>query len=554
MSKFLILTKVLLKSSGESLVQKDKKKLPKTIAFIVLIAIAFIPMIFGFAAMAKASYEELIKINQEGLLIELVISVSNFIIFIFGFFYVLNTFYFSSDIENLLPLPLKPSIILGSKFTVVLIYEYITEIIFLLPIMIIYGVMSNIGAIYYLYLAIVFFTLPIVPLVISSIISIVIMKFIPLTKNKDFFKTVSGILGLAIGLGFNWIFQKLGSSTQNTEDMINIMMQGKNSLVGTSKTIFPNTKFAVNSMLYSGEIKGLFNIFIFLLINAVFILILLFIGEKIYFKGVIGISETSSKQRKLSKYEIKKNIKENSILRAYLIKELKILFRTPAYFMNCVVINFLFPIILFLPFLSQPDMMKELSKVRNLLNSSTLSGIVIAICFGVIMFISTSNPTASTAISREGKYIFTCKYLPISYKKQIISKVLSGVILNFIGLALLILTSSIILKPPFYLIIQITILSIIITFFTNFVGIFIDLMFPKLLWDNEQRAVKNNMNALISMILGFIILALTIGAVVWLKLNLWTAFGVLAVIYGAFDLILYFLLTSVGVKLFSKIE
>lgn len=554
MSKFLILTKVLLKSSGESLVQKDKKKLPKTIAFIVLIAIAFIPMIFGFAAMAKASYEELIKINQEGLLIELVISVSNFIIFIFGFFYVLNTFYFSSDIENLLPLPLKPSIILGSKFTVVLIYEYITEIIFLLPIMIIYGVMSNIGAIYYLYLAIVFFTLPIVPLVISSIISIVIMKFIPLTKNKDIFKTVSGILGLAIGLGFNWIFQKLGSSTQNTEDMINIMMQGKNSLVGTSKTIFPNTKFAVNSMLYSGDIKGLLNIIIFLLINVVFILILLFIGEKIYFKGVIGISETSSKQRKLSKYEIKKNIKENSILRAYLIKELKILFRTPAYFMNCVVINFLFPIILFLPFLSQPDMMKELSKVRNLLNSSTLSGIVIAICFGVIMFISTSNPTASTAISREGKYIFTCKYLPISYKKQIISKVLSGVILNFIGLALLILTSSIILKPPFYLIIQITILSIIITFFTNFVGIFIDLMFPKLLWDNEQRAVKNNMNALISMILGFIILALTIGAVVWLKLNLWTAFGVLAVIYGAFDLILYFLLTSVGVKLFSKIE
>jgi len=554
MSKFLILTKVLLKSSGESLVQKDKKKLPKTIAFIVLIAIAFIPMIFGFAAMAKASYEELIKINQEGLLLELVISVSNFIIFIFGFFYVLNTFYFSSDIENLLPLPLKPSIILGSKFTVVLIYEYITEIIFLLPIMIIYGVMSNIGAIYYLYLAIVFFTLPIVPLVISSIISIVIMKFIPLTKNKDIFKTVSGILGLAIGLGFNWIFQKLGSSTQNTEDMINIMMNGKNSLVGTSKTIFPNTKFAVNSMLYSGDIKGLFNIFIFLLINVVFILILLFIGEKIYFKGVIGISETSSKQRKLSKYEIKKNIKENSILRAYLIKELKILFRTPAYFMNCVVINFLFPIILFLPFLSQPDMMKELSKVRNLLNSSTLSGIVIAICFGVIMFISTSNPTASTAISREGKYIFTCKYLPISYKKQIISKVLSGVILNFIGLALLILTSSIILKPPFYLIIQITILSIIITFFTNFVGIFIDLMFPKLLWDNEQRAVKNNMNALISMILGFIILALTIGAVVWLKLNLWTAFGVLAVIYGAFDLILYFLLTSVGVKLFSKIE
>lgn len=553
MSRFLALVKVLLKTSGEGLVQKDKKKLPKTIALIVLMAVAFLPMVAAFVAMAAATYAGLLQIGQEGLILEIGVLASCLVIFVFGIFYVMSTFYFSSDIENLLPLPLKPSMIIGAKFTVVLIYEYLTELLFLLPIMITYGVMSGSGILYYLYALIIFLLLPVVPLVIASFISMIIMRFTPFAKNKDAFKTIAGIIGLAVGLGFNFLFQRFGATAQSAEDMIQLMMKGKNSLVGTSSTMFPTARLAVNSMLYSADIKGIVNIILFIVITAALLFILLLLGEAFYLKGVIGISQSSSKRKKISKKELEESTVKSSSLKAYTVKELKLLFRTPAYFMNCVLMNFLFPIILFIMVFAQPEMLKDLGTVRAMFNSGDVSSVVIAVVFGVIMFISAANPTACTAISREGNNVFVCKYLPISYKKQIMAKVLSSVLLNFIGLGLLIITSAVVLAPPISLIAQAVILSVIVTLFTSFVGILIDLAFPKLQWDSEQRAVKNNLNVLILMFICFAIGAVTIFGVIVLNASLWISFGVLTVVYGILDIILYWTLGTFGVKTFSKI-
>ena len=86
-------------------------------------------------------------------------------------------FYFSRDIENLLPLPLRPVEILAAKFTVTLLYEYLTEILFLAPILIAFGIKSHGGIFYYFNAAVIFLTLPIAPLVYASIISMIIMRF-----------------------------------------------------------------------------------------------------------------------------------------------------------------------------------------------------------------------------------------------------------------------------------------------------------------------------------------------------------------------------------------
>lgn len=554
MNKFIVLTKTLLKTSGESMVQKNKNKLPKTIALFVLMAVAFLPLVASFVVMAASIYGNLAAINQQGLILDIGVLASCFVVFIFGIFYVMSTFYFSKDIESLLPLPLKPSMIIGAKFTVVLVYEYLTELVFLLPIMITFGVKSSAGFVYYLYSAVIFFALPIVPLVIAAFISMIIMRFTPFAKNKDAFSTIAGIIGITLALGFNFVFQKLGAKMENPEQMMQLMMQGNNSLVGTSSRLFPGAKLAVNSLVFSGEIKGLINMLLFLVVTIALLLLLVILGETLYFKGVIGISQSSAKRKNLSKEELEENTMQSSALKSYIIKELKLLFRTPAYFMNCVLINFLFPVIFLIPVLSQPEMMHDLTNAMMLLNGKDLPGFMAAIAFGVIMFISVANPTACTAISREGNNIGVCKFLPISYKKQIMAKILSAVLLNFIGLGLLIITAMVIIVPPVYMIVMLVILSVIATFFTSFAGILIDLSFPKLNWDNEQRAVKNNLNVLILMFLGFVIGGLTIFAIIQLNLSLWAAFAVLAVLYGVLDIVLYFIVSTLGVKMFSKIE
>lgn len=554
MNKYLTLTKVLFKSTGEGLIQKDKKKLPKTIGFLALIALAFIPMIGSFVAMAASSYKTLAMINQEGIIISLGVVAACLIVFIFGIFYVMATFYFSSDIENLLPLPLKPSTILGAKFTVVLIYEYLTELLFLLPMCITYGVMGHSGIIFYFYTIIIFLTLPIVPLVLASLISMVIMRFTPFAKNKDAFKTIAGILGLSVGIGFNIVFQKFGANAENQNQMMQLMMQGNNSLVQATSKFFPTAKLAVNALVFNTETKGIVNMLLFLVVTIALLGILLIIGEALYFKGVIGISEAASKRKKLSKEELDQSTTESSALKSYTIKELKLLFRTPAYFMNCVLMNFLFPIIILIPVFTQPELLKQFDKVRGILNGTQLPGFIIAIACGAMMFISVANPTACTAISREGKSLFICKFIPISYGKQLAAKILSAVILNCIGLGLLIITVMIAFIPPVYLLLQLVIIAVLVTLFAAFLGILIDLTFPRLQWDSEQRAVKQNINVLILMILGLVIAGLTIAAIVIIKLTLWQAFGGVVVIYGLIDCILYWLIKTYGISKFRKLE
>jgi ABC-2 type transport system permease protein len=466
----------------------------------------------------------------------------------------MSTFYFSSDIESLLPMPIKPSMILGSKFAVVLTYEYLTQLIFLLPIMITYGVMSGAGVLYYIYSVIVFLMLPIIPLVAAAFISIVVMRFTPFAKNKDAFTTVAGILGLFIGIGVNIVFQSLGPKMEDPNQIVELMMQGDNSLISTMTGIFPSTKLAVNALVFNAQTKGLINILLFIVVTIALLTLLLILGEALYFKGVIGISQASSKRRKLSKQEFEESTATSSSLKSYVVKELKILFRTPAYFMNCVLINFLLPVFIFIPVLTQPDILKDIDKLRGFLNAGNLPGYIIAIVFGAMMFISIANPTACTSISREGKNVFVCKYLPISYKKQILAKVISAILLNSIGLGLLIVVAMVALIPPVYLLVQMVVLSVVVTVFVSFGGVLVDLAFPKLQWDTEQRAVKQNINVLILMLIGFVIIGLTIFGIVYLKLNIWTAFAVLVALYGILDVVLYWVVSASGVKMFRKIQ
>jgi ABC-2 type transport system permease protein len=554
MNKFLALTKVLLKSTGEALIQKDKKKLPKTIAFLVLMAAGFLPMVALFVSMAAASYSSLVQMNQEGYILVIGVSAASLIVFIFGIFYVMSTFYFSLDIEKLLPLPLKPSTILGAKFTVVVIYEYLTELLLLLPIMITFGVMSKAGIVYYLYSIIIFLTLPIVPLVFAAFISMIIMRFTPFAKNKDVFNIIAGIFGLFIAVGLNLVFQGMGANGKNPEQMMLLLTQGNNSMINTMSNMIPSAKLAVNALVFSGDVKGLVNILLYLIVTIALLLILFVLGEALYFKGVIGITQSASKRKKLSKEEFEENTTQSSAIKSYLLKELKLLVRTPAYFMNCVIINFFLPVILLIPIFSQPDLTKALDTVKNVINAENLPGYIIAAALGLIMFISVTNPTACTSISREGENIFVCKYLPISYKKQLLAKALSAILLNSIGLGLIIVIAMLILIPPVYVLLQIIVLAVLINIFDAFLGILVDLSFPKLHWDTEQRAVKQNMNVLIVMLLGVVIGGLTIFAIIALGFNIWISFGILAILFGLLDILLYWLICTYGVSTFKKLQ
>lgn len=551
MNNYIFLTKALIINTFRP-ISKDSKNLLKSTIFFILIGLTLFPLEIGMVSVVTISYYLLHNIGQEGLVLGLGLSAISSVIFFFGIFYIISVFYFSKDIEVLLPLPLKPREILGAKFTITLLFEYITEIMFFLPIMITYGIANNSGFAYYLFMLIIFLLLPVIPLILASVIDIIIMSFTNHSKIKDRLKLFGGIAAILIAMGLN-VFVQRNVSMLNENQLRQLLINGHNSFMSLTSKLFPSAKFGVYALLNSNNSSGLLNLFIFFAINILFLFIFIYIGDLLYFKGAIGSSEVSKR-----KHSPHNNLYIQAIQRSALVsfisKELKILFRTPIYFINCILMNFIWPAFIFLPVVSQPNLMKNLEKVRLLIQSPISGGIIIAVTFAAGAFLSAANGITSTSISRDGQNIFISKYIPIEFKTQILAKILSGVIMGFFGFIVTFIPAIFLLRPHIYLILLSLIVGIIGLFITAFTGIIIDLNYPKLIWDSEQRAVKQNLNLLLNMLVSAIICGVSFFSIVTLRLNTFTAFVYIMAIFGTVDIILYRIVNIKGKKAFDNIE
>jgi len=237
------------------------------------------------------------------------------------------------------------------------------------------------------------------------------------------------------------------------------------------------------------------------------------------------------------------------------MKELRLLFRSPSALLNCVLGAFIMPImIIAMMFIQgQGAIFSELQEVINFSDSRTLALSFVAM--SAIGILSASMVTVtSTAISREGQNFFIMKYIPVSYRTQLNAKAFSGIIISFIVLIFYIVAVVIILQPPIYLIIIGTLLALPNLIAINYLGLLIDLAKPKLVWDNEQVAVKQNWNSLIPMFGGWA-LVIGMGIVGWFFLvNPIVTFVALFAITTALAIAVYSLTISRGRNLLNQLH
>lgn len=550
MSKYISLLKVFLKST-ETMKNKNKKSL---ISLVVLLIIGMLPLVKNIIDIINKGYDALSLINQQGIIVSLGLSFVSVMIFFFGSFYILNSFYFSESIESILYLPLKQSQILGAKFTLVVIYQYIVQGVFALPLIIVYGIKANEGIIYYIYSLIIFLINPIVPLAIASIIVMFIMKFSNVFKNKDRIKTFSGIILFIIILPLTMYIQKLAQKGISPKEFQNLVKGSSGFNLDVISNLFLSSKFASLSLINSKNISGILNLAVFILTNLLFIALFTWVGEKLYFKGVIGISAVSSKRKRLNKKEIEKLSLKKSKLRAYVEKEIKLIFRTPPYVLNGVISGVILPVIFIGSMIFGGDMKDIIPSISGNLYDSGMVSFIFIISLGIFLFLGAMNPLSSTGVSREGSSIYLNKYMPVNYETILMSKVISSFIIEGITTLIWIIPVFIVLKLPITISFSILLISIVTIIFSNLIGTVIDLNFPKLNWDNEQEAIKKNLNPFINLFLSIIIGGIIIYSSYKFNLDSPYTFIYIFSIILILDIVVYFLLKTKGQKLFESIK
>ncbi|WP_406945790.1 putative ABC transporter permease subunit [Halobacillus sp. SY10] len=491
----------------------------------IMIGLMMIPfgllILFFIQGIIGNMYAALEPIGNEGVILGLLFVMMTFIFCFTSIGTVLSSFYFAEDVESFISLPFQPYQILFGKSAVPFLSLYGLNTILLLPSLVFYGIHSGAGVLYYLLAFIVWALTPIIPFVLTAIVLMFIMRFANISKNKDRTKVLVGLLGFVFAIGIN-VLVRLDSGTGNAAEMLT----QQNALLELVTKFFPTAYFSSIALTDIGSWTGLFYFLLFVALSLGAILLFLTVGQRFYFKGVLGLS--GGKRSEFDEEKVQKHVKQQSILMSLWKKEIRIIFRTPTFFTQIVVQSLFFPVFLIIIMMLDPN--GPLTGWGTQLNVIEGKKVILGM-FGLTVVALGINPASFSSVSRDGKSWFNHLYLPIPASKVILSKLLVSFFMNFLSILLLSLAALIVLKVPFIIWFLWFVISLITGWIASIAGLIIDLYSPKLNWTDEREVFKGRFIGIVPLALE----AAVFGVVILILWNsglegIWTVSSVLILV------------------------
>lgn len=478
-------------------------KAKKKIWQLLIIPLAIISLIPSYVLLIRglwSFYDAFSQIGQQSYFLLMGFLGSQLMVFFFGLMYVMSKYYFSNDLNHLVPLPIKPSHILTSKFVTIMVSEYLTSMPIFLPFVIIYGLKTRAAILYWIYAILGAVFLPVIPLVISSLAIMILMKYTNIKGKRDQLRIIAagGFMIFVI-----WLQLKIQQISQNAiiqgDNFMFNLARDANLLVRSLGVAFPPSMWGALSLANYDEFLGLSNLLLYSLVSILSFLLMIIASEKLFFDGLIGNIEVSASKGKNKKQNLDKTMTATRPYLAIARKETKMLFKTPIYLMNSVGGVIIVPIILVMSVLTGEASMGPISEI--------LYGnmdFVVLIGIGMIGVLGMLNSVGVTTFSREGSNFWIMRTLPIKAEDQILGRLLASLFIQVIGALVLIVSIFFVIKLDIVNIILIILIGLLASIPMTLLGMIIDIVRPMLSWTNPQQAMKQNFNVLIGMGLGTI--------------------------------------------------
>jgi ABC-2 type transport system permease protein len=479
-------------------IRHDQKRW-RTVLIAILVALWLVPLLAAFILSIDAVYAMLHEVGQESALIVLGVIAGQMVVFILGLFYVISAFYFSSDLERLIPLPFKPREVVVSKLIVVIINEYFVIMPIVLPCLLGYGILARAPLDYWILLVPVYFLLPIIPLTLSALLAIGLMRVVNLSRRKDALIIVGSLLFLAVSIWFQMRTQQEGDSAA-----IMRFLSEKDGLVQIIGRNFPPSVWASRSLTLGFSAAGVLQFLLLAGASGLVFFGMIILSEKFFYKGVIGLSEVAAERRKLSRAELEKRVSSGRHpIRAILQREIRLMNRTPIFLLNGVLTGLIVPVI-FLVGAKSGGGGGFVDVFKNLESTHATTLILGSAAFFLVC--GCINGTASSTFSREGKHFWISKVIPVPWRQQVAAKFLHSYLVSLVGIVAAAVVAAVVIGIPAASLCLAMLLALAGSAALNVAGMRIDLARPLLKWTNPQQAIKQNFNVLFAMIveMGFL--------------------------------------------------
>lgn len=512
----------LIKLELEDSYNKSNKKnyaLKIIIALIVLggIAISILINLFVYTITIGYSY-----------MYPLILIMATFVLTFFSLIYRTKSTIFSlKDNVNLTPLPIKKKDIIIAKIALAYLEELAFSLLIFIPSFFLYTA-NDISYIFYGLILIL--TIPMISLLCAFIIGFLLQLLttrIPVLKYFGTILYMVFIIGCCLmSLWINTSFSSVDGSS------IKAMLE-----------VFPF------NVLYNTFIVH--NVFYLLGYIAVTILsfVLVVVLYTVFYDKFFDILNYVAKKRKFTK----DNIKSNKYFVTIIKNDLKRLVNEQMFFMSAIIPGILaglLTLVFYFIFKYQVDANTIDPSATETLNNMLVNIII----FIPLFFLSMASYTAF-AITFEGKNFWIIKTLPISNKTYFWAKLVEQQILE--GSLMLVSSIIIIIFAKFNILASISIIVLpqLFIFFTGCLGLFLNLLFPKLTWSNFKQ-IKNSVP---NLIMGFGGMAIGIsiciaGILLSSTVGLWAGFLAALIAIIVLIIVSFILLFKAGKSLYLRIE
>jgi len=526
--------------------------------------LASLAVIFGYGLyqVARGFVSAGFVVGQPGIAFTFSLLALMVLLIFFGIPAVISVFYFSNDLDLLVPLPLKPGTILLAKFGAVLVGEYAVVALALVPTAVAWAQTVGGGPAFWLCVVVVMALAPVIPLGLSALVAIGMMRFVN-RRHRDLLIVIFSILLTGFFLGLQVLVFGAVPQGQDPQAYLQALLAGRVDLVAEMGRAFPPVVWATRAIVSPdlgvrlGSLLG----FVAACLAAVGAVAL--VGEKLFYGGLIGGAELPRRRLDEAAVEAARRraeaaTRQRGVLRALFLREWRLFVRVPIYALNGFAPALIVPVVFILPVLTlrtDPDIERLLRAVEASGNAQFYMALLVA---AVMLFLAGINTTSATAVSREGRTLWVSKVIPASPAQQVRGKLLFASVGAMVSTLPTLVVFSVFFGLTPLRIVEAILLGSAGSAVLLIFGLLYDMWRPFLGWTNPQQAVKSNLNVIVPLPVGFGLILGGLALVRWLTgsvgLGELTVVAVLAGILVALAVVLYRVTLSLADTLYGRLE
>ncbi|MBC7338840.1 MAG: hypothetical protein H5U04_03115 [Firmicutes bacterium] len=540
----------------------QRKRLWEPVLIALGVGVGGGAFVFFLYQVARAFVAVGLMANRPEIVFTFAFLVASTLVLVFGFAAVISIFYFSTDLGLLVPLPLRPGTIVLAKFAVIVVGEYVGILLAMGPAATAYAQLVGGSLSYWLAVLLVVLLAPVIPLAIAAVVTLAVMRFIN-RRHRDILiilfsvALTAGILAFQIGVMNNL------PSQGDPALYLQQILSGHVDLVAVMGRAFPPAVWATRVIAGATAGSRLVGLALYVGVTGVAVWVLATAGDRLFYAGLIGGTELA--RRRLTAHQLaaaraaaRHSTVQSGVLSALFWREWRLFMRVPLYVLNGFSASLIVPIIFVFGFrgiMSDPDMIRLLDAIYATGNAAFFTSLAVA---GLTVLVTALNTTAASAVSREGRYLWISKVIPVPPEKLVQGKMLFAAVAAAVSALPMLVLFAFALRMRAVHLAEVLVLTGLGSAVSVFVGLLVDLARPFLTWTNPQQAVKSNLNVIIPLP---VIAGLEAGLgylALWLTRTLeWeegTVVVTLAGLLAVLAVLLYRLTVSAGKRLYERLE